>query len=170
MVQVTAAELPLFGVPVNCEVSELMLVFSAMLENVMEKAYCWAAPGSPVIAVPLFVLTELAVYEEGSTKPMPFVPVRAKVNLDELEVPVMVKVPPDFPTAAVTSSKLTNSVLPDWIMVRVLLSTPDAAKVAVVCLASRPVCAEADQETVSLPLPLVLFGLAQLAYAIILSF
>ncbi len=61
MVQVTAAEEPLFGVTVNCEVSELMLVFSAMLLNVMEKAYCWDAPGSPVIAVPLFVLTEFAV-------------------------------------------------------------------------------------------------------------
>lgn len=110
-----------------------------MFENVIEKAYCWAAPGSPVIAVPLFVLTEFAVYEEGSTKPMPFVPVRAKVNLDELEVPVMVRVPPVLSTAAVAESKLTNSVLPDWIIVKVLLSTPDAAKVAVVCLASRPV-------------------------------
>lgn len=61
MVQVTAAEEPLFGVTVSCEVSEEMLVFSAMSENVMEKAYCWAAPGSPVIAEPLFVLTEFAV-------------------------------------------------------------------------------------------------------------
>lgn len=98
---------------------------------------------------------------------MPFVPVRAKVSFDELEVPVIVKVPPALSTAAVAESKLTNSVLPDWIIVRVLLSTPDAAKVAVVCLASRPVWAVADQETVSFPLPLVLFGLAQEAYAII---
>ena len=101
---------------------------------------------------------------------MPFVPVKANVNLDELEVPVMVKVPPDFPTAAVVSSKLTNSVLPDWIIVKVLLYTPDAAKVAVVCLASRPVCADADHDTVSFPLPLVLFGLAHDAYAIVLLF
>ena len=155
MVQVTAAEEPLFGVTVSCEVRESMLVFSAIFVKVIEKAYCWAAPGSPVIAVPLFVLTEFAVYEEGSTKPMPFVPVRAKVSLDELEVPVMVKVPPVLSTAAVAESKLTNSVLPDWIIVKVLLSTPDAAKVAVVCLASRPVCADADHDTVSFPLPLV---------------
>lgn len=98
---------------------------------------------------------------------MPFVPVRAKVSFDELDVPVMVRVPPALSTAAVAESKLTNSVLPDWMMVRVLLSTPDAAKVAVVCLASRPVCAEADHDTVSLPLPLVLLGLAHDAYAII---
>jgi hypothetical protein len=42
-------------------------------------------------------------------------------------------------TAAVADVKLTNSVLPDWITVSVLLSTPDAEKVAVVVLASRPV-------------------------------
>lgn len=98
---------------------------------------------------------------------MPFVPVRAKVSLDELEVPVMVKVPPVLSTAAVAESKLTNSVFPDWIIVKVLLSTPDAAKVAVVCLASRPVWADADHDTVSFPLPLVLFGLAHDAYAIV---
>ena len=167
MVQTTAAELPLLGVTVNCEVFDEIVVFSSILEKVIENAYCWAAPGSPVIAVPLFVLTEFAVYEEGSTNPIPFVPVRAKVNLDELEVPVIVRVPPDFPTAAVVSSKLTNSVFPDWIIVKVLLSTPDAAKVAVVCLASRPVWAVADHDTVSFPLPLVLFGLAHDAYAIV---
>lgn len=39
--------------------------------------------------------------------------------------------------------------------------TPDAANVAFVCLGSRPVCAEADHETVSFPFPLVLFGFTQ---------
>lgn len=161
MVQVTAAEEPLFGVTVNCEVNELIVVFSAMFEKVMENVYCWAAPGSPVIAVPLFVLTEFAVYEEGSTKPMPFVPVKAKVSLDELEVPVIVRVPPVFSTAAVAEEKLTKSVLPDWMMWRVLFSTLEAEKVASVSLCKRPVCSDALQDTVSLPLPLVLFGFTQ---------
>jgi len=61
MLQVTAALLPLFGVTVNCEVLELMVVFSPIPVKVMLNAYCCDAPGSPVIAAPLFVLTEFAV-------------------------------------------------------------------------------------------------------------
>ena len=61
MVQVTAAEEPLFGVTVNCEVLELMVVFSAISLNVMLNVYCCDAPGSPEIAVPLFVFTEFAL-------------------------------------------------------------------------------------------------------------
>ena len=100
---------------------------------------------------------------------MPFVPVRVKVSLVELEAPVMVRVPPALSTVAVADEKLTNSVLPDWIIVKVLSSTFDAENFAVVVLCSRPVCSEALQETVSLPLPLVLLGEAQDAYAILLS-
>lgn len=99
---------------------------------------------------------------------MPFVPVSEKVSFDELEVPDTVTVPPVFPTVAV-SEMSTNSVLPDWMMVSVLLSTPDAEKVAVVVLEERPVCVEPVQDTVSLPLPLVLFGVAHDAYAIVYS-
>lgn len=51
----------LFVVTVICEVRALMEVFSAIFVKVMEKEYCCAAPGSPVMAAPLFVLTELAV-------------------------------------------------------------------------------------------------------------
>lgn len=61
MLQVAAAELPLLGVTVNCEVCDEIVVFSPILLNVMLNAYCCDAPGSPVIAVPLFVLTEFAV-------------------------------------------------------------------------------------------------------------
>lgn len=55
------ADVALFAVTVICDTSEEIDVFSAILVNVMLKAYCWVAPGSPVIAEPLFVLTELAV-------------------------------------------------------------------------------------------------------------
>ena len=139
MVQVCAAEEPLFGVTVNCEVNASIVVFSAMFVKVMENTYSCAAPGSPEMAVPLLVSTEFALYFAGSVRPMPFVPVRANVSLDELDLPVMVRVPPVLSTAAVAESKLTNSVLPDWMIVRVLLSTPEAEKEAVVCRASRPV-------------------------------
>ena len=61
MLQVTAALLPLFGVTVNCEVLDEIVVFSPMFEKVMLNAYCCDAPGSPVIAAPLLVLTEFAV-------------------------------------------------------------------------------------------------------------
>lgn len=115
-----------------------MVVFSAMSVKVMLKVYCCAAPGSPEIAVPLFVCTEFAVYLVGRTSPIPFVPVKAKVSLDELEVPVMVTEPPDLVTAAV-GSMLTNSARPACTMVSVFESTPEAEKVAVVVLDSRPV-------------------------------
>ena len=100
---------------------------------------------------------------------MLFVPVSEKVSLDELVVPEIVTLPPAFATEAVESI-VTNSALPAWMMVRVLLSTPEAEKVAVVCLAVRPVLADALHDTVSLPLPLVLLGSTQEAYAISLSF
>jgi hypothetical protein len=89
--------------------------------------------------------------------------------LDEFEVPEMVMVPPVLSTVAV-SEMSTNSVLPAWMMVKVLLSTPEAAKVAVVVLESRPVCSDPVQETVSFPLPLTLLGFTQDAYAIVKSF
>lgn len=61
MVQVTAAEEPLLGVTVNCEVLDEIVVFSSIPVKVMLNVYCCDAPGSPVIAVPLFVFTEFAV-------------------------------------------------------------------------------------------------------------
>ena len=91
---------------------------------------------------------------------MPFVPVKVKVNLEELDVPEMVTVPPALATDAV-SSIATNSVFPACMMVRVLNSTPEAAKVAVVVREDRPVCAEPVQETVSFPFPLTLLGVTQ---------
>ena len=93
------------------------------------------------------------------------VPVSENVSLDEFEVPLMVTVPPVLATVAV-SDMSTNSALPAWMMVSTLDSTPDAEKVAVVCLEDRPVCAEPVQETVSLPEPLVLLGSTHDAYAI----
>ena len=92
-----------------------------------------------MIAVPLFVATELAVYDVGRVSPIPFVPVSEKVSLEELDVPVMVREPPDLATEAVELSKEANSVFPACMIVRVLDSTPDAEKVAVVCLEDRPV-------------------------------
>ena len=115
----------LLVVTVNCEVLLPVVPLAGMLEKVIEKAYCWTAPGSPVMAAPLLVFTELAMYTVGRTRPMPFVPVKVKVNLAEFDVPVIVRVPPSLPTAA-ASSISTNSVLPAWMMVRVLLSTPEA--------------------------------------------
>ena len=164
MVQVSVW--PALSVTVNCAVRAVTPELAPMLVNVMLNAYSCVAPGSPVIEAPLVVLTELAVYEAGSVNPMLSVPVSENVNLDELEVPEIVTVPPVFATVAVLS-KSTNSVLPAWIMVRVFDSTPEAEKVAVVVRELRPVCVEPVHDTVSLPLPLVLLGVAHDAYAII---
>ena len=60
-VMLQTAAVPLFGVTVICEVSELTVVFAEIFEMVMENEYACVAPGSPVIAAPLFVLTEFAV-------------------------------------------------------------------------------------------------------------
>ena len=98
---------------------------------------------------------------------MPLVPVKEKVSFEEFALPVIVILPPDWGTEAV-SSIMTNSALPAWIIVNVLLSTPEAEKVAVVCLGERPVWTDPVQETVSFPLPLVLLGLTHDAYAIFL--
>ena len=54
------AAVPLLGVTVNCEVREEIVVFSAMFVKVMENENSASAPGSPVIATPLLVETELA--------------------------------------------------------------------------------------------------------------
>jgi hypothetical protein len=100
---------------------------------------------------------------------MPFVPVNENVSSDEFDVPEIVRVPPVFATVPVSSIS-TNSVLPAWMMVSVFDSTPDAAKVAVVVREERPVCAEPLHDTVSFPLPCVLLGVTQLAYAIVFLF
>lgn len=89
------------------------MVFSGILENVILNTNSAVAPGSPTMDVSLFVLTEFALYWAGRTSPIPFVPVKAKVNFEELDLPVIVNVPPVFETDAVAESKLTNSVLPD---------------------------------------------------------
>ena len=94
---------------------------------------------------------------------MLLLPVSENVSLLELLLPVMVSVPPLLLTEAVAESKLTNSVFPDWMIVSSGDGdTPDAEKVARVCLARRPVCSDADHDTVSFPLPLVLFGFLKL--------
>ena len=134
-----------------------MLVLAGMFVKVMEKANCAVAPGSPVIAAPLFTDTPLAVYDEGSVSPMLSVPVSAKVSLLLFEVPDIVSVPPFFPTEAV-SSMVANSAFADCMIVSVLLSTPEALNVADVCRATRPVCTAPSHDTVSLPLPLTLLG------------
>lgn len=156
----------LFAVTVSCDVSELTVVFAAMLVKVILNVYSYDAPGSPVIAAPLFVLTEFAVYVDGRTKPIPLVPVSENVSFDEFDVPDIVTEPPVFATDAVAAID-TNSVFPDYVMVSVFDSTPDAENVAVVVLAVLPVYGVPVQETVSLPLPLVLLGVTHDAYDII---
>lgn len=113
----------------------------------------------------MFVSTEFATYTVGRERPMPLVPVSENVSLELFDVPVIVRVPPLWATAAV-SSMFTNSAAPAWLMVSVLLSTPDAEKVAVVERAVRPVWLLPVQATVSLPLPDVLLGVTHDAYAI----
>lgn len=163
------AAVPLFGVTVNCEIKDSIDVFSGISVNVMEKGNSCSAPGSPVMAAPLFVWTEFARYLVGRTRPMPFVPVKANVNFDELVVPEIVTDPPPFATDAV-GSIVTNSALPACMMVRVFDSTPEAENIAVVCLAVRPVRTDPVHDTVSSPLPLVLLGVTHDAYAITLYF
>lgn len=163
------AAVPLFGVTVICEVLVFIDVFSPMLDIVMENAYFAVAPGSPVIAAPLLVLTEFAVYVEGRLIPILSVPVSVNVSFDEFEYPDIVTLPPVLGTVAVESI-VTNSDAPDCTIVRVFDSTPDAENVAVVVLAERPVCSEPVHETVSFPEPLVLLGVTHDAYAILYIF
>lgn len=107
------AELPAASVTVNWDNNDSIVVFSGILENVILNAYSAVAPGSPTMDAPLFVLTEFALYWDGRTSPIPLFPVNANVNFDELDLPVIVNVPPVLETVAVAESKLTNSGLPD---------------------------------------------------------
>lgn len=159
------AAVPLFGVTVICDVLDDVLELAEIFEMVILNAYCADAPGSPEIAAPLFVDTELAVYDEGNEIPILSVPVSVNVSLEEFDVPEIVTEPPVFATVAVESI-VTNSVFPDWVTERVFESTPEAENVAVVVLAVRPVCSEALNDTVSFPLPLVFDGFNHDAYAI----
>lgn len=59
MVQVSV--FPALSVTVSCEVNSETPVFAPMLVKVIENEYCCVAPGSPLMAAPLLVLTEFAV-------------------------------------------------------------------------------------------------------------
>lgn len=90
---------------------------------------------------------------------MLFAPVKEKVSSLEFDTPDIVTVPPVFATEA-AESILTNSALPDWMMVSVFGVTPEAENVAEVVRAFLPVCTDADHDMLSSPLPDVLLGIA----------
>lgn len=81
-----------------CFVSESIEVFSGTVNAMLNVNSC-VAPGSPVMAAPLFVCVPPAVYLEGRVIARSPVP-SEKVSLLELDVPVIVTVPPAFVAVA----------------------------------------------------------------------
>ena len=162
-VMVQVASLPALSVTTSCFVFALIVPLAGILLKAMEKLYSAVAPGSPVIAAPLFVDALFAVYELGSVTERFPVP-SENVSFDEFDVPVMVRVETPLFATDFVLSMVTNSGFPLWFTVRVTSATPVAVKVTVVERALRPVLLlPAVTLTVSLPEPLVLLGVSQLA-------
>lgn len=128
--------------------------------NAIEKVYSCVAPGSPVMAAPLFVEIPAAVYDVGSVRESVPVP-KLNVSLEELLVPVIVTVPPVLPEEAVDWMAEVSG-LPCWRTVRSTSSQLAAFQVTVVEREFLPVLLDnADMLTVSFPLPLVFDGCNQ---------
>jgi hypothetical protein len=143
----------------SCTLRAWIVGLAPTFEKAIEKGNSCVDPGSPLMAAPLLVATELAVYTLGRVSGSDPPEASEKVSFDEFDVPVMVSVATPALSTLFALSMLTNSGFPACVTTPTTSGQLAAMNVRFVLRALRPVLFEpAVTLTVSLPDPEFLLG------------